>query len=156
MNKITFYYKNEKTEGFLLARFNTFKDETLRVKSLFRKNKEITLPIARHYCLIFIPWKRQEKQLALIPIEKVLTLQELVGENVVRVEKYVSPFTEEAPYYAQLEISNFIGYHFVYDYKNFISDVRNECPTKALNILYKHHPELLQEEFDEEKYGTRL
>ena len=156
MNKITVYYKNKKVLAFLLARFNMLDDEIRHVKGLFGRNKQITFRVNRQYCLVFIPWKRQEKELAFIPIEQVITLDALVGDDVVEVEKYVSPFTEEAPYYAQLEISNFVGYNFIYDYKNFIADIKNQCPTKPLNILYERHPELLQEEFDEEKCGTRL
>lgn len=151
MRKILIKYNNREVPAILLARFDMVDKEFVSVKGLFGKIKDIFTPIQRQYCLVFIPWKHKEKELALISIYDVITIDKLVGNDIVSIEKYISPFTEENPYYAEYKISNFVGHRFVYDYKNFIADIRNQCFEKPLEILYQHYPELLQEEFDEEQ-----
>lgn len=152
MVKVLFKYGNKEIPAFLLARFNMVDNEFVSVKGFFGRIIDVLTPIGRPYCLVFIPWKHREKELSLISMEDVITIDKLVGDDIVSVEKYVSPFTEEDPYYAECKISNFVGYKFVYEYKNFIANIRNQCFTTALEILYQHHPELLYEEFDEEKH----
>lgn len=144
-------YNNREIPAFLLAIFNIIDDEFTSVKGFLGRIKYVSKPVDRQYCLVFIPWKHQEKELALIPMSDIITIGKLAGNDIVSVEKYISPFTEEYPYYSECKISNFVGYNFVYDYKNFISDVINQCFTKPLTILYQQHPEFLYEEFDEDK-----
>ncbi len=150
MTKILIKYNNREVPAILLARFDMVDNEFVSVKGLFGRIKDIFTPIQRQYCLVFIPWKHKVKELALISMSDVITIDKLIGNDIVSVEKYISPFTEEDPYYAECKISNFIGYKFVYEYRNYIADVRNQCFTKPLEFLYQHYPELLQEEFDEE------
>ncbi|MBQ7337927.1 MAG: hypothetical protein IJW40_05665 [Clostridia bacterium] len=150
MRKILIKYYNQELPAILLARFDMVDNEFVSVKGLFGKIKDIFTPMNRQYCLVFIPWKHREKELVLLPMSDIITIDKLIGNDIVSIEKYISPFTEEDPYYAEYKISNFVGYKFIYEYKNYIADIRNQCFRKPLEILYQHHPELLQEEFDEE------
>ena len=86
----------------------------------------------------------------MVSMDDVITTDKLDGDDIVSIDKYISPFTEEEPYYAEYKVSNFVGYNFIYEYKNYIADIRNQCFTKPLEILYQHHPELLKEEFSQE------
>lgn len=151
MRRILIKYNNREIIAVLLARFNMIDNELISIKGLFGRIKDILTPTERQYCLVFIPWKHQTKELALISMRDVVTLDKLIGDDIVSAEKYISPFTEEEPYYMEYKISDFVGYKFIYDYRNFIGDIRNQCFTKPLEILYQRHPELLQEEFDEEQ-----
>ena len=150
MKKIFIKYNNREVPAFLLARFDMIDNEIVSVKGLFGKIKDVFAPVNHQYCLVFIPWKHREKELLLLSMRDIITIDKLIGNDIVSIEKYISPFTEEDPYYAEYKISNFVGYKFIYEYKNYIADIRNQCFTKPLEILYQHHPELLQEEFDEE------
>ena len=150
MITISIKCNNREIPAILLARFNMMDNEFISVKGVFGRIKNLLAPMENQYCLVFIPWKHHIKELSLIHIQDVITIDKLVGDDIVSIEKYISPFTEEDPYYAECEISNFVGYKFVYEYKNYIADIRNQCFTKPLEILYQHHPELLHEEFDEE------
>ena len=152
MVTILIQYGNREIPAILLARFNMVDNEFVSVRGFLGRIKDILTPLDRQYCLVFIPWKHKAKELSIVSVQDVITIDKLVGDDIVSVEKYVSPFTEEDPYYAECKISNFVGYKFVYEYKNFIANIRNQCFTTALEILYQHHPELLHEEFDEEKY----
>ena len=152
MVTILIQYGNREIPAFLLARFNMVDNEFVSVRGFLGRIKDILTPLDRQYCLVFIPWKHKAKELSIVSVQDVITIDKLVGDDIVSVEKYVSPFTEEDPYYAEFKISNFVGYKFVYEYKNFIANIRNQCFTTALEILYQNHPELLHEEFDEEKY----
>ena len=147
IKKILIKYNNREVPAILLAHFNMVDNE---FKGLFGRIKDIFVSVNRQYCLVFIPWKHKVKELALISMSDVITIDKLIGNDIVSVEKYISPFTEEDPYYAECKISNFIGYKFIYEYKNYIADIRNQCFKKPLELLYQHHPELLKEEFDEE------
>ena len=151
MKKILIKSNGKERQAFLLARFNMVDKEVVSLKGMFGRVKNVLTDTERSYCLVFIPWKHQEKELALIPVRDVITLDKLVGDDIVVIEKFISPFTEENPYYAEYKILDFIGYKFIYDYKNFIADIRNQCPTKPLEMLYQHYLELLQEEIDEEQ-----
>ncbi len=151
MNKILVKYNNREVPAILLARFNMVDNKFVFVKGLFGRIRDVFAPMRRRYCLAFIPWKHREKELVLVSVGDVITIDKLVGNDIVSVERYVSPFTEEEPYYAEYKISNFVGHRFVYDYKNFIADIRNQCFAKPLEILYQQHPELLQEELDEDE-----
>ncbi len=150
MTKILIEYNNREVPAILLARFDMIDNEFVSIKGLFGRVKDVFVPMKHQYCLVFIPWKHREKELAIISIEKAITLDKLNGDDVVSIDKYISPFTEEDPYYAEYKISNFAGYKFIYEYKNYIADIRNQCFMKPLEFLYQHHPELLKEEFDEE------
>ena len=151
MRRILIQYNNKEVPAFLLARFHMVENELVSVKGLFGRRKDIFTPLERQYCLVFIPWKHQVKELVLVSMRDIITMDRLDGNDVVSIEKYRSPFTEEAPYYVEYKITDFVGYKFVYDYKNFIADVRNQCFAKPLELLYQRYPELLQEEFDEEQ-----
>ena len=150
MITISIKCNNREIPAILLARFNMMDNEFISVKGIYGRIKNLLAPMENQYCLVFIPWKHHIKELALISIQDVLTVGKLIGDDIVSVEKYISPFTEEDPYYAECKISNFVGYKFIYEYRNYIADIRNQCFTKPLEILYQHHPELLHEEFDEE------
>ena len=150
MRKILIKINNREIPAILLARFDMVDNEFVSVKGLFGKTKDVFTPMNHQYCLVFIPWKHREKELLLVSIKDVITIDKLIGNDIVSIEKYISPFTEEDPYYAECKISNFVGYKFIYEYKNYIANIRNQCFKKPLEILYQHHPELLQEEFDEE------
>ena len=78
----------------------------------------------------------------------IITMDKLIGNDIVSVEKYISPFEQENPYHKEYQISNFIGYNFIYEYKNFIADIRNHCFDKPLEILYYYKPELLHQQFE--------
>ena len=142
-------YDGREVPAFLLARFDMVENEFVCVRGLFGRKKEVLSPIKRQYCLVFIPWKHREKELALIATDDAVTMEKIEGEGVVFAESFVSPFTKEAPYYAEYKISSFVGYDFIYEYKSFIGDVRNQCGEKPLELLYRYAPELLCEEFDE-------
>ena len=150
MEKIIIKYENREVPAIMLARFDMINDEFISLKGFFGKIKKVFVPMKHQYCLVFIPWKHREKEIAIIHVEKAITLAKLSGVDIVSVDNYVSPFTEESPYYEEYQISNFVGYQFIYHYKNYIADVRNQCFEKPLEILYKHHPELLLEEFNDE------
>lgn len=151
MQKILIRYNDKEVPAFFLARFNMTDKEAVSQKGLFGRVKHVLTDTERTYCLVFIPWKHSEKELALISIQNVITSDIQIDEAMASVEKYISPFTEENPYYAEYKISDFVGYKFIYEYKNFIADIRNQCPTKPYEILYHLHPELLNEDFDEEQ-----
>ena len=151
MHKIQVQYEMKEISAFFLARFDMAVNEAFSKRTFFGRIKTIFVPAERPYCLVFIPWKHRMKELALIPMQDVLLFDASAYEDVVSVEKYISPFTQEYPYYEEYTISNFIGYQFLYDYKSFIADVNNELPERPLEILYQLHPELLEEEFDDEQ-----
>ena len=150
MKRILVKYNNQEASAILLARFDMVDNEFVSVKGLFGRIKDVFVPMNRQYCLVFIPWRYREKEIVLLPMGDVITIDKLIGNDIVSIEKYISPFTEEDPYYAEYKISNFVGYNFIYEYKNCIADIRNQCFKKPLELLYQHHPELLKEEFDEE------
>lgn len=147
MITISVKYNNREIHAILLAHFHMIDNEFV---SVFGRIKDFFAPKRRQYCLLFLPWKHQIKELALVSMKDVITIDKLIGDDIVSVDAYVSPFTEEDPYYREYQISNFVGYKFIYEYKNCIADIRNRCFTKPLELLYQHHPELLQEAFDEE------
>ena len=151
MQKILIKYNDKETSAFFLARFDMVDKEVVSQKGLFGKIKNVLVDTKSPYYLMFIPWKHREKELALIPVRDVIIVDKRVDEDMVSVKKYISPFTEELPYYTEYEISDFVGYKFICDYKNFIADIRNQCFNKPLEILYQHYPQLLHEEFDEEQ-----
>ena len=148
MKKIIIKYNNREVIAVLLARFDMMDNEFVSVKGLFGRTKEVLMPMNRQYCLVFIPWKDKEKELALISVCDIITMDKLIGNDIVSVEKYISPFEQENPYHKEYQISNFIGYNFIYEYKNFIADIRNHCFDKPLEILYYHKPELLHQQFE--------
>ena len=152
MVTILIQYGNREIPAILLARFNMVDNEFVSVRGFLGRIKDILTPLDRQYCLVFIPWKHKAKELSIVSVQDVITIDKLIGDDIVSVEKYISPFTEEDPYYAEYKISNFVGYKFVYEYKNFIANIRNQCFERTLEILYQHHPELLHKDFDEEKY----
>ena len=147
MKKIPIKYNNREVPAILFACFDMVDNE---FKGLFCRIKDIVVPKKHQYCLVFIPWKHREKELLLVSIKDVITIDKLIGNDIVSIEKYISPFTYEEPYHMECKISNFVGYKFIYEYKNYIADIRNQYYEKPLEILYQNHPELLKEEFDEE------
>ena len=150
MVTILIQYGNREIPAILLARFNMVDNEFVSVRGFLGRIKDILTPLDRQYCLVFIPWKHKAKELSIVSVQDVIAIDRLIGDDIVSVEKYISPFTEEDPYYAEYKISNFVGYQFIYEYKNYIADIRNQCFKKPLELLYQHHPELLQEAIDEE------
>ena len=149
MKTISIRYNDREVTAVLLACFHMVDNEFVTKKGFLGRRKDVLTLVERPYCLVFIPWKHREKELSLIAIQNVIALDKLVGDEIVSAEEYISPFTEETPYYAEYKISNFVGYKFVYENRNFIANIRNQCFTTALEILYQHHPELLREEFNE-------
>ena len=150
MKKILIRYNNRHVPAILLAHFDMTDNEFVSAKGLFGRIKSVFATTKRKYCLVFVPWKHQAKELVIIPADETITSAKLDGDDIVCADNYISPFTEEEPYYAEYKISNFVGCKFVFEYKNYIADIRNQCSDKPLEILYHHHPELLKEEFDEE------
>lgn len=146
MKKILIRYKGLETEAVLLARFTIVDNELTEKKGLFGRLKRCVTPIERQCCLVFLPWKHDEKELAIIPASDVKSHADPKGDDTVSVCEYVSPFTEEAPYYTEYTVRDFVGYKFVCDDKSLIANVKNQCTAKPLATLYKNYPELLSEE----------
>lgn len=144
MNEIFIKYNDKEVNAVLLAQFDMVDNEMISVKGLLGRIKHIFSPVKRQYCLVYIPWKHQEKELALVCLNDVITFDKLIGDDVISIESYISDFTKEEPYYTEYKISDFVGYKFIYDYRSFVADVKNQCFTKPLEILYQHYPQLLK------------
>lgn len=145
------YYPNQKISGILLASFNMNKNDIVTTNGMFGRKKNVIIETNRKYCLVFIPWKHRAKQIDIIEMDQVISLDELEGEDIICVEKFISRFEFDDPYFNKYVISNFVGYKFIYDNKNIIGNILHVYFDEALTELYDNYPELLQEEFDEEQ-----
>ena len=148
MQNILINYDNQEIPAVFLARFHMMDGEFVSAKGLFGRIKNRIVYVDRHYCLAFIPWKHREKELVRIPLSDVTGLEKIIDEDFVSVETYVSS-TTDAPW-GECEIRDFFGYKFIYEDKNFIADLIDGSK-RPYEILYRLHPELLQEEYDEEQ-----
>ena len=145
MKKVLIQYNNQEVEAILLAHFKMADNELAEKKGLFGLLKRSVTPIERKYCVVFLPWKHAEKELALVPASDVKSAVEITGDDVVNVSEYISRFSQESPYYTEYKVSDFVGYKFIFDNKNFIADIKNQCTAKPIEVLYQNYPELLQE-----------
>ena len=150
IKRIIINYNDKEVPAILLAHFEVVDDSPILKKGLFTKIKDFFKPTKRKYYLVFIPWKHSLKELALVPLENVIKTDELAGEDVISVEEYISPYTDEEPWYAECKIWNFVGYKFIYENKSFIINCFMQDYKAPQQILYMHQPELLKEEFNEE------
>ena len=94
--------------------------------------------------LVFIPWKHSAKELAIIDDSDVLSQDFSVPTQWIGIDEFISPYIEEDPYYDEYEITDFSGYPFVAENKNFIANVMQYDSTSVLEYLFKHFPELLE------------
>lgn len=150
MQRVPLLYNGKTVTAVLLARFRMITDELEERKGWSGRTKRVRVRAERPYCLAFIPFKHKEKKLVFVSAAAVLSQADPTGEDVVRVAQYVSPFVAEYPYRADYTISDFFGHGFIYDHRSFVADVINGYCYEPLTLLYQEHPELLQEEFDEE------
>ena len=148
MQKVLIQYDNKEIPAFFLAHFHRMQVEILPVKGLFGRIKSRLASVDRHDCLVFIPWKHREKELALISMSDIIGFDRIVDEDVISVKQYISSTTDDP--YGECEILDFVGYKFIYECKNFIADLIDGSQ-KPYEIFYQLYPELLQEEFDEEQ-----
>ena len=94
--------------------------------------------------MVFIPWKHRAKELALIDDTDVLAQDFSTPTQWIDIAKFISPYTEETPYYDEYEITDFSGYPFVKENENFIANVKQCDYSSVLEYLFKHFPELLE------------
>lgn len=149
MNNIKIRLYGKEINAILLAHFNILHTIEVEKKVLLFFKRETKTQIKSNVFLVFIPFKHQEKELAIIELEDVVDFEQLEGSDILHIENFISPFTKEHPYYNEYKIENFIGHEFIYTNKEFIADTVNRL-YEPLEILYKHKPELLQIEIDEE------
>ena len=94
--------------------------------------------------LVFIPWKHCAKEIALIDDADVLPQDFSTPTQWIDIDKFVSPYTYEDPYYDEYEITDFSGYPFVAENESFIANVWQSDTSSVLEFLFKHFPELLE------------
>lgn len=130
-------------ECILLATFamETEKEETKKFLC-FNYNKYVKK--YREMALVFIPWKYNLKELRIVYLEELSSLDYSYTSELIKIDNFTSPFEEELPYRVEYLIKDFNGYKFVYEYKNFIANIKQQTPNKCFELLYKELPDLVK------------
>lgn len=155
--KIKINQNNNVVEAILLAKL-TMEVEVFVTKNCkilwFKKQKRVLEKQRIDFCLVYLPWKHQEKELMLIKQKDCVSNIDFFNrDGIVNVNKFESEYIEECDGYknnCKFEVENFVGYDFLHKNKSFIADLYCGEKSKCLTILYKKMPQILNEVFDEE------
>lgn len=146
MVTIKFNYQGEILNGVFLAKYERLHKEIYTIeRKFFKKVKKIEKKreISTTLYLIFIPYRHKEKEIVEIDEKYIIDLNSLeFDDNYFKVENFVSK-TSFDYYNNEVNINNFIGYKFIYDYNSFIANIILQETYNSLEVLYKNMPEFL-------------
>ena len=146
MVTIKFNYQGEILNGVFLAKYERLHNEIYTIeRKFFKKIKRIEkmMKTTSPLYLIFIPYRHKEKEIIEIDEKHIINLNSLkLDDNYFKVENFVSK-TNFDYYNNEVNVNNFIGYKFIYDYNSFIANITLQETYNDLEILYKNLPELL-------------
>lgn len=153
-NRITFNYYGIITKGILLGECDFIEriaDVMDEKKFLFFSSlKKISKDRKFKIYLVFIPWKHAMKDIVYIDERQIISIDNCSEVEWVNIDRFISKFTKEEPYYTEYVIENFKGYKFIYDDNEFIANLRNGLSKYSLETLYSNLPAIIGEEFDED------
>ena len=121
----------------------------------FKRKDTVRVPEYKRKWLVYIPWKHCQKQIELIDESDIISAGAEFPSNWINVSQYISTYiyAEECPSCREdVEITNFCGYDFIYNYNSFVATmiVDRFATTDLYEELYKHMPELISEELVDE------
>ena len=153
-NRIKFNYDGIITKGILLGQCD-FIEYVTHVEEekkfwFFSSFKRIKKERKFKMYLVFIPWKHAMKTITFINERQIISIDYYNDVEFIKVDRYISKFTKEKPYYTECIIENFNGYKFIYEDNGFIANIRYGLEKYSLEILYANLPNILEEEFDED------
>lgn len=149
MIEVEFNYDRKCTKGILLGKYQgSYEKMYSEKKKIFGKmiTKTIyqTRIVQTTFYIVFIPWIHQEKELIEVDEKDMIHPEMLpVDANWIQIDKFVSKACYDEIYHQRVEVENFIGYKFIYENNNFITNLRLHETTENLTILYKEMPEIL-------------
>lgn len=152
-NRITFNYDGIITQGILLAKCDFIERILVPIEKKFLFFKYYSKGTDKRkfkMYIVFIPWKHAIKDIVFIDERQILSIEKEIDNGWINIDYYVSKFNKEDPYFCEYEIENFSGYKFVYDYNEFIANIRNGLKKYCLETLYNNFPSIINEEFDED------
>ena len=155
MDKVKAIYGDTLIECIPLACFMWEVYETIEKRHKFFGHtwySKKTKPKKKLCSLVFIPWKHQEKELEIIPVDDILCDFNNYRNDWISVKEFISNFAGyDAFYKSQVKVEDFYGDKIIVDNNSFIASfIEGKC-YYCLDVLYKNMPSLLEEEFDEEQ-----
>ena len=153
-NRITYNCDGVIAKGILLGQYDfvEYFDHVVEEKKfwIFSSFKRIKKERKFKMYLVFIPWKHAMKTITFLSEGQIISIDYCNDVEFIKVEKYISKFTKEDPYYTECTIENFNGYKFIYEDNEFVANIRYGLDKYSLEVLYKNLPSILNEEFDED------
>lgn len=158
MVTIKFWHNNRIISGILLAKHQRPHDEVYSVKKKFLWKTKITYEhrtLNTPLYVIFIPWRHEEKELVEVDEKYIIDPENIeIDETWIYIDKFTSERTESFDnriWKESIEVSNFLGYKFMYDNNSFMINLCIHEYWEALTTLYQNMPQLLDIDLDNEE-----
>ena len=150
--RIKIDYNGYSVDAILLAKFSMKREIYIKEKILWITKQSIYSKIdSANMCLIYIPWKYKSKEIAVINQKFIISssCDFIDNDNIIKIDNFETTH-EDNSRLINTHITNFEGYDFLYT-KDLIDGLEIFKMKKCLTALYNQFPQVLNDEFDDEK-----